>query len=51
MFILDLDNTLWGGILGEDGIEGIQIGVTIQKHNVQQQMRLGKQGIIHVCSK
>lgn len=23
---LDLDNTLWGGILGEDGIEGIQIG-------------------------
>ncbi|MCR4768697.1 MAG: HAD-IIIC family phosphatase [Bacteroidaceae bacterium] len=24
--ILDLDNTLWGGILGEDGIAGIQIG-------------------------
>lgn len=24
--VLDLDNTLWGGILGEDGIEGIQIG-------------------------
>jgi FkbH-like protein len=24
--ILDLDNTLWGGILGEDGISGIKIG-------------------------
>tara|TARA_R110002096_G_scaffold74101_1_gene175670 strand:- start:232072 stop:233658 length:1587 start_codon:yes stop_codon:yes gene_type:complete len=24
--VLDLDNTLWGGILGEDGISGIQIG-------------------------
>ena len=26
--VLDLDNTLWGGILGEDGIEGIEIGDT-----------------------
>lgn len=24
--ILDLDNTLWGGIIGDDGIEGIQVG-------------------------
>ncbi len=24
--VVDLDNTLWGGILGEDGIEGIQLG-------------------------
>jgi len=24
--IVDLDNTLWGGILGEDGIEGIKLG-------------------------
>lgn len=23
---LDLDNTLWGGVIGDDGIEGIQIG-------------------------
>ena len=22
----DLDNTLWGGVLGEDGVDGIQIG-------------------------
>jgi FkbH-like protein len=24
--VLDLDNTLWGGVVGEDGIEGIQLG-------------------------
>jgi FkbH-like protein len=24
--ILDLDNTLWGGIIGDDGLEGIEIG-------------------------
>lgn len=24
--VLDLDNTLWGGIIGDDGMEGIQIG-------------------------
>ena len=24
--VLDLDNTLWGGVIGEDGIAGIQLG-------------------------
>ena len=24
--VLDLDNTLWGGVLGEDGIDGIDLG-------------------------
>lgn len=24
--VLDLDNTLWGGVVGEDGIEGIELG-------------------------
>lgn len=24
--ILDLDNTLWGGVIGDDGLDGIQIG-------------------------
>ncbi len=24
--VLDLDNTLWGGIIGDDGVENIQIG-------------------------
>ena len=25
-FVLDLDNTLWGGVIGDDGVEGIQLG-------------------------
>lgn len=24
--VLDLDNTLWGGVIGEEGIDGIQLG-------------------------
>jgi FkbH-like protein len=26
VLVTDLDNTLWGGVIGEDGIDGIQIG-------------------------
>ena len=26
--VLDCDNTLWGGVIGEDGIEGIKLGAT-----------------------
>jgi FkbH-like protein len=26
--VLDLDDTLWGGVIGEDGIEGIKLGPT-----------------------
>lgn len=28
--VLDMDNTLWGGILGEDGFDGIHLGPTPQ---------------------
>jgi len=24
--VIDLDNTLWGGVIGDDGLEGIQLG-------------------------
>jgi predicted enzyme involved in methoxymalonyl-ACP biosynthesis len=24
--VLDLDNTLWGGVIGDDGIENLQLG-------------------------
>ena len=24
--VLDLDNTLWGGVVGDDGLEGLQLG-------------------------
>lgn len=26
VLILDLDNTLWGGVIGDDGIQGIRVG-------------------------
>ncbi len=26
--VLDLDNTLWGGVVGEDSVQGIELGLT-----------------------
>lgn len=54
--ILDLDNTMWGGIIGDDGLEGIQIGPYGDGepfHRFQQYIReLRRRGIIlAVCSK
>jgi FkbH-like protein len=54
--ILDLDNTLWGGIIGDDGVENIQIGdLGIGKAYSEFQKwikQLKKRGIIlAVCSK
>lgn len=54
--ILDLDNTTWGGIIGDDGMEGIQIGdLGIGKAFTKFQqwvLQLKQRGIIlAVCSK
>lgn len=54
--VLDLDNTLWGGVLGEDGIEGIKIGGDYPGKAFLYWQRalleLSKNGIIlTVCSK
>ena len=54
--ILDLDNTLWGGIIGDDGIENIQIGeLGIGRAFTELQAwlkQLRERGIIlAVCSK
>jgi FkbH-like protein len=54
--ILDLDNTLWGGVIGDDGLNGIQIGHSgIGKAflKLQQWIKELKQRgiIICVCSK
>lgn len=32
--ILDLDNTLWGGVIGDDGVEGIAIGPEVPSGQV-----------------
>lgn len=55
--ILDLDNTLWGGVVGDDGWEGIQVGqgLGIGKAFTEFQqwvLRLKNRGvIIAICSK
>ena len=54
--VLDLDNTLWGGILGEDGVDGIKIGETYPGNCFlffqEYIFQLHKNGIIlAVCSK
>jgi FkbH-like protein len=55
--VLDLDNTLWGGVIGDDGIDGIVIGqgsplgegfVAVQEYAKE----LARRGVIlAVCSK
>lgn len=54
--VLDLDNTLWGGVLGEEGIEGIQIGGDYPGKAFlywqEALLELSKNGVIlTVCSK
>ena len=54
--ILDLDNTMWGGIIGDDGLENIQVGsLGIGKAFTEFQYwikKLKNRGIIlAVCSK
>jgi FkbH-like protein len=48
--LLDLDNTLWGGVIGEDGIKGIQLsenGEGARYRDFQLRIReLGKMGVI-----
>lgn len=54
--VLDLDNTLWGGVLGEDGIEGIQLSGDYpgKAFHIWQEalLELGRSGVIlAICSK
>ena len=54
--VLDLDNTMWGGVIGDDGLENIQIGgLGIGKAFTEFQYwvkKLKQRGIIlAVCSK
>ena len=54
--VLDLDNTLWSGILGEDGLEGIQMSgdypgkaFHIWQEGIQELQRSGV--MLAICSK
>lgn len=55
--VLDLDNTLWGGVIGDDGVNGIEIGhetPLAEAYTAFQEyvLKLKKRGVIlSVCSK
>jgi FkbH-like protein len=54
--VLDLDNTLWGGVIGEDGIGGVALGGDYPGKAFllfqQQILELSRQGVIlAACSK
>jgi len=54
--VLDCDNTLWGGIVGEDGIDGIRIGGehpgSSYREFQQEALNLYSRGVIlALCSK
>jgi len=57
VLVLDLDNTLWGGVIGDDGAEGIEIGNETPIAEVYSELQkyvknLKKRGIVlAVCSK
>lgn len=56
VLVADLDNTLWGGIIGEDGINGIKLGPEYPGAAYQQLQRamldLMRRGVLlAICSK
>ena len=56
VLVADLDNTLWGGVIGEDGMNGIKLGPEYPGaayQNLQRAMLdLAKRGILlAICSK
>ena len=57
VLVLDCDNTLWGGVIGEDGIAGLQLDPHSYPGNIfwtvqQQVCALERQGVlVCLCSK
>lgn len=57
VLVLDCDNTLWGGIIGEDGLSGILLGYEKQPdtyfYNIQSKIKkLKNKGVmLAICSK
>lgn len=57
VLVLDLDNTLWGGVIGDDGLENIELGDTSPKGEAFKSFqkaikKLKERGILlAICSK
>jgi len=54
--VLDLDNTLWGGVVGDDGVDGLTLGNGVEgeafvdfQHGIKELARRGI--VLAVCSK
>lgn len=56
-FVLDLDNTLWGGIVGDDGVDNLELGQETSMgqayQEFQQYLKAHKEigVLLNVCSK
>lgn len=57
VLVTDLDNTLWGGVIGDDGLEGIELGDTSPRGEAFKEFQkylksLKERGVLlAVCSK
>jgi FkbH-like protein len=57
VLVVDLDNTLWGGTIGDDGVEGIELGTTSARGEAFRAFQsyiasLKRRGVLlAVCSK
>lgn len=57
VLVLDLDNTLWGGVIGEDGLGGIRIGPPTAEGEAHRALQLyakelqARGVLLAVCSK
>jgi FkbH-like protein len=57
VLVMDLDNTLWGGVIGDDGLNGIEVGDTTPRGEAFKAFQrcalsLSRRGVLlAVCSK
>ena len=46
--VLDLDNTLWGGIVGEDGMNGLALSLSALNDMPKNRSPIGKAAVIGI---
>jgi FkbH-like protein len=57
VLVLDLDNVMWGGIIGEDGLDGIEVGAPSATGEAHRELQLWARElrdrgiVLAVCSK
>ncbi len=51
VIVLDCDNTIWGGVVGEDGVEGISLSAAWKRMQQSMVELSGKGFVLCLCSK